>query len=43
MAVAHFGLGSLRAVDVEVMLPGRAAAIRISDVTANQRFVIKEK
>jgi hypothetical protein len=43
VAVAHFGLGSLRAVDVEVMLPGRTAVIRINGVKANQRLVINEK
>ena len=37
------GLGSLKAADVEVMLPGRTAVIRISGAKANQRLVINEK
>ena len=41
--VAHFGLGSVRAADVEVSLPGRTAVIRVSGAKANQRLLVTEK
>ena len=39
-AVAHFGLGKLDQVDVEVILPHRAGKIEKKDVAANQRITL---
>ncbi len=40
-AIAHFGLGKVERVDVEVRLPFRSEVLRRTDVKVNQRLVIK--
>jgi hypothetical protein len=41
-AIAHFGIGKLNSVDIEVILPNGAAKLVQKNVSANQKIVLEE-
>ncbi len=42
-AIAHFGLGDLQAVDLEIILPHGRGVVHKPNVTANQRLTVDVK
>ena len=41
-AIAHFGLGSVAAVDIEITLPHGKGSFTEKNVKANQRLTLKQ-